>query len=578
MRNFIYKRAVLLSDTQKSANQFVFQKKYNLITGGLDHSAGKSSLVKAMLWAMGCEPHDIPESWKNLDCKVYIECDIGTNECVFYRYQNTIKLSVNGNPFQRFSKVSGEYASIFAELVGFSILLPNRPPKDEEPELETPPPAYYFLPFYVDQKKGWSEVWNGFDKLGQFADWKRKVIKFHTGYLLPEHFELEEEIYEYKKEESIAQKEIQRINTALEVVDEYVPKTQFTIDNKELELITEEVRETLQELSVEQENVLNELSSSTSEKYHLSSQLELIVEAIDELEEDYKFSVENIEGDDLECPLCGTYHDNSIISKAEILADKSQLEKQEKKLKKQLKLINISISELNIKLVRLRDSIQEINRKYTIEDTEGNKVELVNIIDSLASSAVQKNVNQTKDQKQLTSMNAQSKQKGLKKYQNKLLTKADKEARNNRFLSRLESHINKLSASGVNMNGVKSPIDHKKLLKDGGAAESTRAILAYHASTIDMIKTYGSEVLAPFIIDTPRQQEQNSLSYKSIIELILNHLPQEQQVFLCALDDPVIESYKEKSKEITLSNKDKIVGNGNYAELRKELENVINSE
>jgi len=323
---------------------------------------------------------------------------------------------------------------------------------------------------------------------------------------------------------------------------------------------------------------LNELSRATSEKYHLSSQLELIVEAGDELEEDYKFSVENIEGDELECPLCGTYHDNSIISKAEILADKSQLEKQEKGLKKKLKLLNISISELNVRLDRVRSSIQEINHKYTIEDTEGNKVDLVNIVDSLASNAVQKNVNKTKEQKQLVSKKAQDRQKDLKRNQGELLTKADKEERNNHFLSRLETHINKLAASGVNLNGVKSPVDHKKLLQDGGAAESTRAILAYHAATIDMIKMYGSEVLAPFIIDTPRQQEQNDFSYKSIIDLILNCLPQEQQVFLCALDDPVIQSYKEKSTVITLSNKDKLLGHGNYEELRDELKTVINYE
>ncbi|QEW05357.1 coiled-coil domain-containing protein [Nitrincola iocasae] len=578
MKNFIFKRVVILSDTQKSASQFVFQKKYNLITGGLDHSVGKTSLVKAMLWAIGCEPHDLSKSWKALDCKVYVECDIGEDQCVIYRYQNIMKLSVNGEPFQRFSKITGQYASVFADLVGFSVLLPNRPPKNQEPVLETPPPAYYFLPFYVDQKKGWSEVWNGFDKLGQFADWKRKVIRFHTGYLLPEYFGIEEEIYEYKKKESVAQNEIKRINTALEVVDEYVPRTQFTIDNQELEKITKEVRETLRELSIEQENILNELSRLTSDKYHLDAQLDLVTEASQELEEDYKFSVENIEGDELECPLCGTYHDNTIISKAEILADKQQLKMQENGLRKQLKSLDKNISRLNFKLDRVREDIQDINRKYTIEDSEGKRLELVDIVDSLASSAVQKNVTHTKEQKQLASKKANDKQKELKKEQGKLLTKKDKEERNEHFLARLESNIQKLSASGVNLNGVKSPEDHRKILKDGGAAESTRAILAYHASTIDMIKTFGSEALAPFIIDTPRQHEQNDFSYKCIIDLILSGLPHEQQIFLCALNDPVIESYKEKAKVITLNKKDKLLGNGDYKKLRDELEDIINFE
>lgn len=123
MKNLVFKRVVILSDTQKSANQFVFHKKYNLITGGKDHSAGKTSLVKSLLWGIGCQPYDVPDSWKALDCKTYIECEIGGNNCVIYRYQNTIKLSVNGEPFQKFSKITGEYSTVFASLVGFSRLL-----------------------------------------------------------------------------------------------------------------------------------------------------------------------------------------------------------------------------------------------------------------------------------------------------------------------------------------------------------------------------------------------------------------------------------------------------------------------
>ncbi|UZJ42920.1 hypothetical protein OOT55_09665 [Marinimicrobium sp. C6131] len=575
MKNLIFKRAVFLSDTQRSANQFVFHKKYNLITGGKDHSAGKTSLVKSLLWGLGCQPHDIPDSWKALDCKSYIECDIGGNECIIYRYQNTIKLSVNGEPFKTFPKITGNYSSAFASLVGFSVLLPNRPSKEEDPELETPPPAYYFLPFYIDQKKGWSEVWNGFDSLGQYSDWKRTVIKFHTGYLPPEHFDLEEEIYDFKKKEAVAQNEVKRIDTALAVVDEYVPKTNFTINEEEFERITDEVKGTLQNLSSEQEIILSDLSNSTAERYHLGSQMELLAEAALELEEDYKFSVENIDGDELECPLCGTHHDNTIIDKAEILADKKQLESQSESIRKKIRTIDRNISDLNIRLSEIRDQINTINQKYSINDLDGNKGNLSNIVDSLASNSVKKNVSRTKEEKQLESKKASDKQRDLKKEQRKLLTKTDKDDRNEFFMSRLESHISKLSASGVSLNAVKSPIDHKKLLRDGGAAESTRAILAYHASVMDMIKAFGSELLSPFIVDTPRQHEQNDISYKSIIELIMNRIPTEQQVFLCALDDPVISDFKNKAKVITLNNKTKLLGDGNYEELRKELDRVI---
>lgn len=222
MKNLTFKRVVLLSDSQKSANQFEFQKKYNLITAH-QNSCGKTSLVKSLFWALGCDPHDTPDSWKELDCKVLVECEINGTVCKFYRYQNKIKLSIGGQPYEKFANITGDYASKFSELVGFSALLPNRPSKDEEPELETPPPAYYFLPFYIDQKKGWNEPWNGFDRLAQYADWKRTIVKFHTGYLPPRHFEIEQEIYEHKKEERIAENEISHAGPFLLALPAIIP-------------------------------------------------------------------------------------------------------------------------------------------------------------------------------------------------------------------------------------------------------------------------------------------------------------------------------------------------------------------
>lgn len=573
MKSLKFNRLLLLSDSTKSANLFEFRKGYNLVTGK-DNSIGKSTLVKSLLWTLGCEP-SFDDTWKALDCKALVEFSIGSDTYSVYRYHKTIKVSKNGAGYIKYPKITGDFSERFADIVSFHALLPNKPPANEEPELETPPPAYYFLPFYIDQIKGWGRSWDTLNNLGQYERWQQTIIKYHTGYLPPRHFEIEEEVYEFKKIKERADNEVRRIDTALAVVEEYIPQTALTIDEKELEEITEEVREKLGKLAAEQETVLDKMATYTSDVYYLRNQLHLIQSAINETDKDYVFSVENVDGEDIECPVCGTHHSNTIIDKAGILADKAQLEKQAKKVASELKATEGVLKEASERLNKLRRDIQGINEKYAVNDSNGDKRSFSNIVDSLASKAVQKNVTETKGVKQLDSKKAQDKQKELKKEQSKLLTKDQKKERDEHFTSTLAQYVELLEAQGINLSGVKSPLNHGKLIANGGAAESTRAILAYQMTVLDMAHRFGSSVLSPFIIDTPNQHEQAKVNYESIIKLILEKAPKEQQIFLCALESPMISPYKKKAHVIELDEESKLLKAGLYNKVRNELDPAI---
>lgn len=60
----------------------------------------------------------------------------------------------------------------------------------------------------------------------------------------------------------------------------------------------------------------------------LESQLKLAESIISELDKDYIFSVENMNEGSVECPTCGTIHENSIAHRSSILIDKEKAEKQ----------------------------------------------------------------------------------------------------------------------------------------------------------------------------------------------------------------------------------------------------------
>jgi len=569
MKNLKFKRLVLVSDTTKSAAQFMFHERFNLITGK-NNSIGKSSLVKNIFWALGCEPN-FDDTWKSLGCKVLLEFEIDRkNYKVLRSNAGSIILGTPEKSFQRFTKITGEYSELFLQLVAFKAKLPN---KKNKLILETPPPAYYFLPFYIDQIKGWSDTWNSFNSLAQYSDWKRTIAKYHTGYLPPKYFEIEEKIYEYKVEKSEINEVISQIDTAINIVEKYTPQSNLAITEQELDIITEEVQNKLGNLAKEQEDLFNQMNDIKSSKYHLNNQLEFAKRAAIESEKDYRFTVENIGTDELECPLCGVMHDNSLVNRASLLFDKQQAEEQVSLIYDEIRKLEALSSELQPKLELVRTQIYEINQKYDRTDKEQTPLSLPEIIDRLASKSVKNNVKKTKQEKQALYKDRDDKEKVLKKEQKKLLSKGRKQELDNFFLGLVEEFLNDLGVQGVSLSKIKNPMDYNKIT-GGGAAESTRAILAYYLTIFKQIYYACNEIPAPLVIDTPNQQEQANQNYAQIIKLLIKNTPSESQIIICGMENLYLDEYKRKAHIISLDN-GKLLKKGEYKELTEELSHIF---
>ncbi|MGZ5491841.1 MAG: hypothetical protein ACXWE6_14045, partial [Nitrososphaeraceae archaeon] len=285
--------------------------------------------MQNLFWAIGCEP-DFDGNWKSLNCKALLEFSVLDQQYIVIRINDTMVLGRKNGDYSKYYKITGEYSEAISNILEFKAKLPNRVKNSELeiPELETPPPAYYFLPFYIDQLRSWTSPWNSFASLEQYAFWRPTIVKYHTGYLSPEYFEIEEEVFGFKGQQRNADDEVKRINTTLEVVKKYVPENNLALSENEFQEITSEIEKELGYLAIEQEAVLNELTRIQSTRYHLVNQLAIAQRAVNEIEKDYLFSVENIEDDVVECPLCGTLHDNSLVNRAAILSDKQRVENQ----------------------------------------------------------------------------------------------------------------------------------------------------------------------------------------------------------------------------------------------------------
>jgi hypothetical protein len=522
--------------------------------------------LKLIFWGLGCEP-ELDITWKTQDCKTIVEFEIGNDSYRVQRYNNQIHLKENDNGVQEFQKITGDYSKRFAEIVNFKALLPNQ----STSIVETPPPAFYFLPFYIDQKRSWAKAWDNFDNLGQYQKWKSTIINYHIGLLTPQHFEIESE----KSDKKVTQKtlgiEVEKFDNAIEVVETYIPQTLQTVINASaLEKITKNIKIDLKSLQESQEKLLNNMANFNSEKEYLYQQQILTEKLISELDKDYKYSVENIEDEEIECPLCGVVHDNTILNRTSILTDKVQAENQLKALQIEIKKIDSKIEKNEHELNKARNQINEINEKYVIEEDNIPVVSFNQIIESIAGKSIKESVIQNKSVKQAEIKQISDDLKKLTKEQKNLITKETTETINDFFKSTLTKYIKSLDAEAVNLSDISSPLDYNKIIKEGGAAEGVRAILAYYLTVFTMVENYGSEVRSALIIDTPNQQEQSHTNYNKIVDLITNEITSDTQIIMSAMENEHLKPFADRAKIIVLDN-DKLLLKKKYDELKHEF-------
>lgn len=572
MKNLAFKRLVVASDTLKSGNQFEFKPRFNLITAN-DNSFGKSTLAKLLFWTLGGDP-ELDITWTSFDVRCLVDFSVGNETYQIGRYGNIMFLRRPNGQWEKFPKITGAYSEVFADIVGFEALLPNR---NDVTKLETPPPAFYFLPFYVDQQRSWSQAWNGFINLEQYSKWQKTIIEYHTGYLLPEFFTFEEQIAARNLEKKTAEVEVKKIETTIEVVKTYLPTSSKTIalSKGEFDTLAAEVSEDIAKLQAKQEELLGTIAEIQTERLYLQGQLDLAKLASAELEKDYTFSVECVEGESLLCPLCGTVHDNSSPRRASILADKDEADSQVMQFSGKIEHLNKKLAKTQERLESTRTEIEAINNKYkSLEPSETTATEAIaaesSFLDSIASRAVQKHVQRTMETKTALIRTIKSTNRNLRAEQKKLLTKEEREDLDAAFKDTLAKYVDELKAQGVNLSPVESPLDYKKLYGSGGAAESTRGILAYYMSVIRQAHKAENEAFSAVVIDTPNQQEQADFNYEKILKFLMDTVPSNAQLILCAMNRSEIQSYKSAAHVIELDEK-KILRDTKYAECRALL-------
>lgn len=523
MKNLLFKSILLVSHREKKAKKVTFGPGANVVKG--ENDTGKSSLIKSIYYALGAEPHNVHTNWMAADVAVLLRFELDRKPYSIYRHGKSFSLfDENEKLIDTYNSVTKELGPKLASLFSFKLKI-----NDKNGETITPPPAYLFLPFYIDQDKGWTATWNSFERLSHLPRWKPPVVNYHMGVRPGEWYDLDakRKIAEDQQEEPLRQ--VSSISKIISRTQESLARTDFDINvdqfKKEIELLLGQC----DILKKQESNYRSKVSGLRIEKIRLEAQIEIVTKTHDELSADYKYSVESLD-DSVDCPTCGAVHDNSFAERFAIAEDAQTCDDLLKSLQEDLRAnakkiasIKASLSsssaeqqEINALLeskqgeVRLKDLVELEGKKNLLQHLRADSAEL-----SSEVGALQVEANALKEK--------------MKKY--------DDRKRKKRIIDDYEASLRK-NAAKLGVLSLDESVYRKPdaPIKESGS-DMPRALLACIFSVFDAIVKNGNATFCPIVIDAPNQQEQDSENLEKILTFIRDSRPEGRQLVVGLVED-----------------------------------------
>ena len=534
MKEMYFDNILIADITEKTARFHKFEKGFNVITSQ-DNHVGKSSLLKSLYYTMGAEV-EFDNVW-NKNNKIYVvEFYVDKIKYRVARWQKAFALFRGTELILTTKSVSRDLAKEFEKIFSFAVYMANK----KTNKIELAPPAFTFMPYYIDQDRGWSGLYESFSNIDQYKKPDRiKSLYYHLGIytrstveLMAKRDALKDKIDQLKVEE---EKIRITIDSLYAEIQNLVPAD--SIEELERNLIIPKERIALLVSRIGETR--NKIQSLETALYQHEHQLEVIQE--------YRKIKDGVNiGEDRGnihiCPQCGYSFDEEIYS---IVRSNYNLQNEDYMYKQIEQIISSIASEL-----------------------EQYKENYVNLMEEL------KQQEQAYDEKQ-DSYEVYLRQRGLqdsvKHFTEQLGKLPNKKEIEENYIENVRLNIIKLDAWNSAYEGN---IKLLKPIKAQGTLEN-KIILAQMIGLFQTMQYFKTNtILFPLVVDSPRAKEASHTSSKDILKLIfeMDNLP---QVILATMDYSDFESeMKRRAKVTVLSEKRKLLNGNTYNEYQSVIEEL----
>jgi len=508
----------VISQNESSSLEVPFGGGLNIIYGG--NKTGKSSIIKSIFTAFGCECRHIEDEWKALISSYIVFFQYGDDLYCIVREKNEFHIFEDRK--QQFSCLFStthyhEYSNILMDILGINMPCVS---KDGKEFNITPPLLFRFQ--YIDQDDGWHKIGDSFSNVGYIKDWAANTNKYICGYLDERYYSLRAQMIqlqirkdEIKLELQHNKQFVERLSTALQMAD--------NIGNPEqLESHLKNLINTLDADRNHQIELRERISTFENDIFVGQQKLHMAQNSMQETQDDIEFAMEQDEV--LICPTCGAHYQNRLSEQLNISSDFALNEK-----------LLFSLSQ---KSNELSAELKQLQKEYIL------------LQEKVLQTSIE--INQTKD---LLSYTSFYRNEGKKELYDSCLLQLDE------LEVQFESQISNIASLDEQVKELRSPKRSKRI------KEEIEGYCREMASLIDIPKSFiklrdfvqvinktGSETPrlvymyqtalynynlnradSPFnflVIDTPNQQGQDEIHLGNIHNSLNNFLSTDGQVIL----------------------------------------------
>lgn len=500
--NFIFKKLRISDISNKLSKTIEFSECDNLITSEYN-SMGKSVLMKSLYHTLGAD-----SSFDNNFCKenVLFTLDFvyGDDEYRVLRFKDAFSI-IKNNVLVDFANAGcrNDLSLFFKNEFGVSVYLKNR-----QKNTEIAPPAYLFIPYYLDQDRSWKDEQEPFSKasMGQYEPMNRNDLYFyHLGIYTSEYGSLKSDIETLKNEIKNQEDNLTKLDSEYKNVKEIFDNDSVITNSNELETIYRAKSNEINKLMNEQNKLVQQLFEVDQQRTNCLLQIKNNKKIVDKIKQNKSPSSFIVE-----CPNCKEEFDVQLKDDVVNLYSIVVIEKENESLELEAKQLEIEIQKIKQKIndlaLQLKDSNDEANKSRTDYEKYVTRKALSSLLDKQLLE-IKNLFSEIKSNEELL----EYKKNNL----SKLKEKTDDAA--NFFCDQYTSYLYSL---GINQFNQKNISAFKKLTLSG--SQNVRSTLANYFAFIKTKNNYNPNGFCfPLVIDSPREGEQDEHNSSNILETIL---------------------------------------------------------
>ena len=526
MKKLIFEEVLILSKVEKAARRETFDPKINLVTG--ENDVGKSTLIKSLYHTLGADVPQLQNTrWKKAKPVYCVRFALDKDEYFMLRDEKYFGVfDVSGKMLGRYTGISGEkgVAHFINPLLNFRIELERA----EDGRLGLAGPAFYFLPFYVDQDEGWTRSWFSFAGLQQFSSYRKNMLEYHLGVRPQSYYDAKKLSVELSEQKTRLETERGTLSAVRESYQKRKAARQVDLDPAVFRKEVEELVDQYNKIYARQQEVLQELKEVRNERHGLENEVLILRRAIKELDADYAYAEDPETPNPVGCPTCGTEIANSIVERFGILDDidycYNLIDQRKKKLldvQEQLNGVEEGYRQVSAELSPVEELLKRQRENVTFAEfvsAEGMKEVMHSLSEDINAlvtqeADVQKSLDKLADD---LKVDAKRKKDITEYYQ----------ARMKEFLGNLNVHV--LEADDYKTY-------EKQIKTNALGSDLPRSLLAQYLAFLHTMAKFNPSIACPLVLDSPIQQEQDKENSEAIFGFIFSRVLAGQQLILGTL-------------------------------------------